>query len=105
MNEEHKAQALARTAGLLGRDDDASRHVLAQLWDAAFEEGRVDALGELQDRFCVCMKLPASPYVDRETCGSVLPVLAVLARIGLVLAGIGRPCLFPDEFLVGALWL
>jgi len=30
--------------------------VLAQLWDAAFEQGRLDALDEFQDRFCVCMK-------------------------------------------------
>ena len=56
MDEEQKAQALARTAVLLSRDDDASRHVLAQLWDAAFEQGRLDALDEFQDRFCVCMK-------------------------------------------------
>jgi len=26
------------------------------VWDAAFEEGRLNALDELQDRFCVCMK-------------------------------------------------
>jgi hypothetical protein len=51
-----KVQALAQAAGLLGRDDDAGRQVLGQLWDAAFEEGRLDALDELQDRFCVCMK-------------------------------------------------
>jgi double zinc ribbon protein len=29
---------------------------LSQVWDAAFEEGRLNALDELQDRFCVCMK-------------------------------------------------
>ncbi len=56
MSQEQKAQALAQAAGLLGRDDDAGRQVLDQLWDAAFEEGRLDALDELQDRFCVCMK-------------------------------------------------
>lgn len=36
MSQEQKAQALA--AGLLGRDDDAGRQVLGQLWDAPFEE-------------------------------------------------------------------
>ena len=56
MSQEQKAKALAQAAGLLGRDDDAGRQVLGQLWDAAFEEGHLDALDELQDRFCVCMK-------------------------------------------------
>jgi hypothetical protein len=56
MSQEQKAQVLAQAAGLLGRDDDAGRQVLGRLWDAAFEEGRLDALDELQDRFCVCMK-------------------------------------------------
>ena len=56
MSQEQKAQALAQAAGLLGRDDDAGIQVLSQLWDAAFEGGRLDALDELQDRFCVCMK-------------------------------------------------
>jgi hypothetical protein len=56
MSQEQKAQALARAAGLLARDDDACRQALGQLWDAAFEAGRLDALDEFQDRFCVCMK-------------------------------------------------
>lgn len=56
MGEERKAQAMAGAARLLGRDDEASRHALALLWDSAFEEGRLAALDELQDRFCVCMK-------------------------------------------------
>jgi hypothetical protein len=56
MSQEQKAQVLAQAAGLLGRDDDAGRQVLGRLWDAAFEEGRLDALDELQDQFCVCMK-------------------------------------------------
>lgn len=56
MSQEQKAQELARAAVLLARDDEASRQVLGQLWDAAFEEGRLDALDEFQDRFCVCMK-------------------------------------------------
>ena len=56
MSQKHKARALAQAAGLLGRDDDAGRQVLGRLWDAAFEEGRLDALDELQDRLCVCMK-------------------------------------------------
>jgi hypothetical protein len=55
MNQQ-KAQALTRAAGLLGRDDEAAQLVLSQVWEAAFEEGRLAALDELQDRFCVCMK-------------------------------------------------
>jgi hypothetical protein len=55
MNEQ-KAHALAQAARVLGRDDEAFRLVLSGVWDAAFEEGRLTALDELQDRFCVCMK-------------------------------------------------
>lgn len=55
MNQQ-KAQALTRAARMLDRDDEAFRLALSQVWDAAFEEGRLDALDELQDRFCVCMK-------------------------------------------------
>ncbi|HEY7264148.1 MAG TPA: hypothetical protein VH589_22030 [Trebonia sp.] len=56
MGEERMTQALAAAAGQLGRDDAVSRHVLELLWDHAFEEGRLAALDEFQDRFCVCMK-------------------------------------------------
>lgn len=56
MGEERKAQVMAEAARLLGRDDTASRQVLDRLWDTAFEEGRLAALDEFQDRFCVCMK-------------------------------------------------
>src|SRR5215469_9758094 len=56
MSQEQKAQVVAQAAALLGRTDDQCRQVLAQVWDAAFEDGRLDALDELQDRFCVCMK-------------------------------------------------
>lgn len=56
MSDEQKAQALAGTARLLGVDDVVSRQVLGRLWDQAFEEGRLAALDEFQDRFCVCMK-------------------------------------------------
>jgi hypothetical protein len=55
MNQQ-KAQALTQAVGLPGRDDEAFRLALSQVWDAAFEAGRIDALDELQDRFCVCMK-------------------------------------------------
>jgi hypothetical protein len=51
-----KGQAVERAARLLGRDDQPSRQVLGSLWDEAFEQGRLAALDELQDRFCVCMK-------------------------------------------------
>jgi len=53
---QEKAQAVERAARLLGRDDQASRLALGSLWDGAFENGRLAALDELQDRFCVCMK-------------------------------------------------
>jgi len=51
-----KAQAIERAAHLLGRDDEAARQALSSLWEEAFEEGRLAALDEFQDRFCVCMK-------------------------------------------------
>lgn len=38
------------------RQDEASQNMISLLWDEAFEEGRLAALDELQDRFCVCMK-------------------------------------------------
>jgi hypothetical protein len=56
MSQEQKAQVVAQAAALLDRTDDQCRQVLAQVWDAAFQVGRLDALDELQDRFCVCMK-------------------------------------------------
>jgi hypothetical protein len=51
-----RAQAVEQAARLLGRDDQASRRALASLWDEGFGQGRLAALDELQDRFCVCMK-------------------------------------------------
>ena len=56
MNDQRKEQALQRAAVLCGRDDDAAMRILVRMWDEAFEEGRLAALDELQDRFCVCMK-------------------------------------------------
>ncbi len=56
VNGKDKAQALERAARLVGRDDHASRLALEGLWDKAFEDGRLAALDEFQDRFCVCMK-------------------------------------------------
>ena len=53
---QEKAKEVARAALLLGRDDQASRQALGKLWDEAFDNGRLAALEELQDRFCVCMK-------------------------------------------------
>jgi hypothetical protein len=51
-----KARAVERAARLLGRYDQASRLALGGLWEEAFENGRLAALDEFQDRFCVCMK-------------------------------------------------
>jgi hypothetical protein len=56
MGGQGRAQAVERAARLLGRDDQASRQALGSLWDEAFGQGRLAALDELQDRFCVCMK-------------------------------------------------
>jgi len=51
-----KAQAVEQAARLLGRDDQRAWQALGSLWDEAFDGGRLAALDELQDRFCVCMK-------------------------------------------------
>ena len=51
-----RAQAVDQAARLLGRDDQVFQRALASLWDEAFGQGRLAALDELQDRFCVCMK-------------------------------------------------
>jgi hypothetical protein len=53
-----REEAVRRAALALscGRDDQASLRVLEAVWDEAFEEGRLAALDELQDRLCVCMK-------------------------------------------------
>lgn len=56
MYEQQRTQAVALAAEELGRGDEESVRVLAQMWEAAFEEGRLAALDEFQDRFCVCMK-------------------------------------------------
>jgi hypothetical protein len=56
MGGQDKAQAVERAVRLLGRDDQASRQALGNLWDEAFDQGRLAALDELQDRLCVCMK-------------------------------------------------
>lgn len=56
MNEQAKDDAVANAAVVLGARSAAAERVLSQLWEAAFQEGRLAALDELQDRFCVCMK-------------------------------------------------
>jgi hypothetical protein len=56
MSDQQRQEALVRAARLLGGADAASLEVLGRLWDAAFEQGRLAALDELADRFCVCMK-------------------------------------------------
>lgn len=53
---ERKAEAVERAARDCGSDDERWRQALSRLWDEAFDEGRLSALDELQDRFCVCMK-------------------------------------------------
>lgn len=56
MNDEHKAAGLARAAQALSLHGAVTADVLGRLWDESFEQGRLAALDELQDRFCVCMK-------------------------------------------------
>jgi hypothetical protein len=53
---EQQAQAVERAMRRLGRDDAAFRQALGDLWEQAFEEGRLAALDEFSGRFCVCMK-------------------------------------------------
>jgi hypothetical protein len=53
---DEKGKALTDAANQLGLADGRAQQVLGQLWDSAFEQGRLAALDELQDRFCVCMK-------------------------------------------------
>ncbi len=56
MTEEPKAAALAGALQALSLHDALAADVLGRLWDESFEQGRLAALDELQDRFCVCMK-------------------------------------------------
>jgi hypothetical protein len=53
---DQKDKALMHAAESLGLDHERARQVLGELWDSAFAQGRLEALDELQDRFCVCMK-------------------------------------------------
>ena len=56
MNDEQRAAALARARQGLSQPGAVAADVLGRLWDESFEQGRLAALDELQDRFCVCMK-------------------------------------------------
>ena len=56
VDDQQKQDALAQATDLLGDSSAAVRQTLSQLWDIAFEQGKLAALDELQDRFCVCMK-------------------------------------------------
>ncbi len=56
MNEQAIHDAVADAAAVLGAHTEAAEHALSHLWEVAFQEGRLAALDELQDRFCVCMK-------------------------------------------------
>ena len=56
MSKEEKAAALADAVQALGLHGPVAEDVLGKLWDESFEQGRLAALDELQDRFCVCMK-------------------------------------------------
>jgi hypothetical protein len=56
VNAEQKAAALVSAVRALGLDGAVAADVLGRLWDESFEQGRLAALDELQDRFCVCMQ-------------------------------------------------
>ena len=56
VSDHRREDALQRVVSLCGRDDEVIQQAVASLWDEAFEAGRLEALDELQDRFCVCMK-------------------------------------------------
>ena len=56
MSDEEKAAALAGAVQVLGLYGAVAEDVLGKLWDESFEQGRLAALDELQDRLCVCMK-------------------------------------------------
>jgi hypothetical protein len=56
MRKEEKAAALADAVQVLGLHSAVAEDALGKLWDESFEQGRLAALDELQDRFCVCMK-------------------------------------------------
>ena len=56
MSDQRRDEALRRVVSLCGRDDELFQRALTRLWDEAFDAGRLEALDELQDRFCVCMK-------------------------------------------------
>ncbi len=54
--DDEKQAALADAASRLGLTSPAAYQALSKLWELAFEQGRLAALDEFQDRFCVCMK-------------------------------------------------
>ena len=56
MTDESKAAALAHAERSLAVPGAVVADVLGRVWDESFEKGRLAALDELQDRFCVCMK-------------------------------------------------
>jgi hypothetical protein len=56
MSDQDKAAAVERADQALGKYGAVAADVLERLWDESFEQGRLAALNELQDRFCVCMK-------------------------------------------------
>lgn len=56
MSDEKKAIAIALAGQALSLRASVAADVLGRLWDESFELGRLAALDELQDRFCVCMK-------------------------------------------------
>ena len=56
MKYQNKVAAVDRAQEALGQPGAAAAEVLGRLWEVSFEQGRLAALDELQDRFCVCMK-------------------------------------------------
>jgi hypothetical protein len=52
----NEQEAVDYAASCLGLHGNVACEVLSQLWELAFEHGRLTALDEMQDRFCVCTK-------------------------------------------------
>ena len=55
-DQQARDKAIADAGARLGLPESLAREALGELWDLAFETGRLAALDEFQDRFCVCSK-------------------------------------------------
>jgi hypothetical protein len=54
--EQAKAAAIRPALNSVQETFNGVQDALGVLWDVAYEQGRLDALDELTERLCVCMK-------------------------------------------------